>query len=65
MKVEMDEKGCLCVTGENTIEAFALTKWYEEWFKGNCNFLVRCVERATDGSGELDTSLRHVVSKKA
>ena len=64
MNVDMDEKGCLCVTGETTVEAFALTKWHEEWSKGNCNFLVACIERATDGSGALDTSLRHVVQRK-
>lgn len=62
MKIEMDEKGCLCISGDTPIESFALTKWYEEWANGRCNFLVRCVEHATDGSGALDRTFRHVTA---
>ena len=62
MKVDLDEKGCLCICAETAVESFALTHWYDEWTKERCTFLVQCVERADDGSGALDTSLRPVRS---
>lgn len=48
MKVELDEKGVLIVSGESPVESFALTHWHRLWLAKESLFLVQTLERDTE-----------------
>lgn len=60
LKADIDKRGTLTISGETTIDIFALTQWWEMWQQHKALLLVNTVDRATDGSGELDTHYKQV-----
>lgn len=41
MKVDIDQNGKLCISPENDLEGYALSKWYDDWESNN---VVLCIE---------------------